>query len=380
MSEYQYYEFQAFDRTLSDADIKALRALSSRARIGATSFTNSYDWGDFRGDPVELMRRWFDLHLCFSHFGAHRLMIKLPKRLVDRHRLDGFLRKDGCATLRAAGENLILDIMGEELYPSEEDDGSGWLAALAPLRADVLGGDLRLFYLLWLTEVEAGAADPGELEPMPGIGPLTGPLQAFAELFQLDGDLVEAAAENVTGKEVAQQPSSEAIRQVVSALPEREKVELLARLAEGEPHVASELRALVRRRLASSAEATGALRTVGDLRARARAIREAREQAEVREREADRKREIAVQARVRRKRLDEIVRKGDAVWREVETEIERRNPSGYRLATELLLDLKLIADESDAIADFDRRLAAIRERHARKGQFILKLAEAMREK
>ncbi len=55
MSEYQYYEFQAIDRPLSEADRQALRDLSTRARITATSFTNSYEWGDFKGDPAQLM-------------------------------------------------------------------------------------------------------------------------------------------------------------------------------------------------------------------------------------------------------------------------------------------------------------------------------------
>jgi len=50
-SEYQYYEFQAIDRPLGEADRKALRDLSTRARINATSFTNAYEWGDFKGDP-----------------------------------------------------------------------------------------------------------------------------------------------------------------------------------------------------------------------------------------------------------------------------------------------------------------------------------------
>ncbi len=55
MSEHQYYEFQAIDRPLSEADRQALRDLSTRARITATSFTNSYEWGDFKGDPAQLM-------------------------------------------------------------------------------------------------------------------------------------------------------------------------------------------------------------------------------------------------------------------------------------------------------------------------------------
>ncbi|MGD0764049.1 MAG: hypothetical protein ABR929_12830 [Roseiarcus sp.] len=48
MSEYQYYEFQAIDRPLGEADRQALRGLSRRARITATSFTNSYEWGELQ--------------------------------------------------------------------------------------------------------------------------------------------------------------------------------------------------------------------------------------------------------------------------------------------------------------------------------------------
>ena len=48
VSEYRYYEVQAIDRPLGEADMEALRILSTRARITATSFTNHYKWGDFR--------------------------------------------------------------------------------------------------------------------------------------------------------------------------------------------------------------------------------------------------------------------------------------------------------------------------------------------
>jgi hypothetical protein len=83
LSEYQYYEFQAIDRPLGDADRKSLRGLSTRARITATSFTNSYEWGDFKGDPAKLMERCFDLHLYLANWGTRRLMIRVPRRLID---------------------------------------------------------------------------------------------------------------------------------------------------------------------------------------------------------------------------------------------------------------------------------------------------------
>ena len=57
MSEYQYYEFQAIDRPLDKAAQEALRSISSRARITATSFTNHYEWGDLKGDPRKFMEQ-----------------------------------------------------------------------------------------------------------------------------------------------------------------------------------------------------------------------------------------------------------------------------------------------------------------------------------
>ena len=51
MSEYQYYEFLALDKPLTDEQRAELRKLSSRAEITATRFVNEYNYGDFRGNP-----------------------------------------------------------------------------------------------------------------------------------------------------------------------------------------------------------------------------------------------------------------------------------------------------------------------------------------
>jgi hypothetical protein len=155
MSEYQYYEFQAIDRPLDRAAQEALRSISSRARITATSFTNHYEWGDLKGDPRRLMERWFDLHLYLTTWGTRRLMMRLPARFLKRADLAPFLDVVDWIETWTAGDHLIVDICRDDEEPGDDwDDGSGWLAALAPLRADVLSGDLRLFYLLWLTAVQ----------------------------------------------------------------------------------------------------------------------------------------------------------------------------------------------------------------------------------
>lgn len=375
MSEYQYYEFQAIDRPLDGADQAALRALSTRARITATSFTNAYEWGDFKGDPAKLIEKWFDLHLYLANWGSRRLMIRWPARLVDRQLLDGFLREFDFATLRRAGQNLILDITVDEVESEDWDDGSGWLAALASLRADVLGGDLRLFYLLWLSAVEADVFEPDEPEPMAGIGPMTGALEAFADFFGIDRDLVAVAAERSADPLAQQLASPETVRPIIAAMTDPEKTDLLARLFDGEAHVAIELRSIIRQRLESEMEVPRRVaRTVGELRARANVIRRARERAQAEKAEAERKRREEEAERSRRARLEAIGRRGESVWLEVQTEIERRNAAGYDKAANLLRDLRTISRENGTAEEFDRRLQQIRDRHARKERLIERLA------
>ncbi|MGO7037002.1 hypothetical protein ACCS60_01405 [Rhizobium acaciae] len=376
MSEYQYYEFQAIDRPLSDADRRSLRDLSTRARITATSFTNSYEWGDFKGDPADLMERWFDLHLYLANWGTRRLMIRFPKRLVDQQALDGLLGAVDCAELTKSGENLILDIICEEVEPDDDwEEGPGWLAALMPLRADVLGGDLRLFYLLWLMAVQAETLGPEEVAPLPGLGPMTDALEAFAQFFGLDADLVVAAAERPAETTLAGSVASDTVQSFVAALPDSEKTEMLIRLIEGDPYVASELQKSARSfsAAASATDPAAAPLTVAELQAHAGAIRDVRERKENERLAAERKKQEAEEARARRTRLNAIIQRGDAVWREIETEIERRNASGYDKAASLLTDLKTIAEQNGGTADFTRRLHSIRERHAQKGRFIERL-------
>ena len=374
MSEYQYYEFQAIDRPLSAADQTALRAISTRARITATSLTNSYEWGDFKGNTGALMARWFDLHLYLANWGSRVLMIRLPERLVDLRALKALIESIDTANIERTGENLVLHIWRDEIEPEEDwDDGSGWLGALAPLRADILSGDLRLFYLLWLIAVEDGDVPDETTEPLPGLGPLSGALCAFADFFGVDPDLVTVAAEQ-PGDALSETPIAPGtLRRMVEGLPEAEKTRLLFRLFEGDPHVANEARSMLRVHLGAAVAPSP--RTAGELCARAADMRAAREQEQARLREAVQRRKAEEAERARRARLDALKKRGESVWREIEGEIERRNAPGYNRAAQLLHDLGTIAKEQDAMGDFRNRLKDIRERHARKQKFLDRLRD-----
>ena len=80
----------------------------------------------------------------------------------------------------------------------------------------MLAGDLRLFDLLWSTAVQAEVSRLAGPEPMPGIGPMSAALEAFAQFFGIDSDLVQAAEERSAGA-MASTPSEEAVRGIISA-------------------------------------------------------------------------------------------------------------------------------------------------------------------
>jgi hypothetical protein len=52
VSEYQYFDFRAIDRALTKAEMAELRSASTRAVITSTSFTNHYEWGDLKANPL----------------------------------------------------------------------------------------------------------------------------------------------------------------------------------------------------------------------------------------------------------------------------------------------------------------------------------------
>ena len=254
------------------------------------------------------------------------------------------------------------------------DDGvGGLLDALAPLRNDLLAGDLRLFYILWLTALERDFFLPDRPEPLPGIGPLSASLAEFARFFGVDRDLVQAAAESPGGSDL-DDPLADVSREVIQSIPEDEKSALLLRLANGDAHVAPELRNRIRAaRAVAEARSGRKRRTVAEIRKRSLAVGEERKATAAKQREEQRRRKAEETVRAQRARLDSMKRRGDRVWNEVEREIEYKNSSSYDRATALLVDLRALAQEEGTEVAFESRVQSIRERHSRKLRFIDRL-------
>jgi len=375
MSEYQYYEFRAIDRPLADADLKRLRAISTRARITTTSFVNHYEWGDFKGDPNQFMERYFDLFLYLANWGARRFSLRLPKRLTDANVLAPFIVDEESGSVRTAGDYVIADVFREDLDGEDWHDGQGWLDALAPLRADVLEGDLRLFYLVWLMALETGVVMDEDLEPFAGIAPLTPALEAFAEFFCIDGDLVAAASSASRGHSTIEPPRS-ALAAAIDSLGGSEKNALLLRLYDGDPHVRAELRRRCRPDIASSVADRPRRRTAAELRATAERLAEERRRDEEKRLERERRRREQEEAKARRLRLDALALRRAAAWKEVDDLIALRNGSAYEKVTVLLGDLRALALEQDTDDQFHQRIIELRDLHRSKPRLIERLVAA----
>jgi len=377
MSEYQYYEFQAIDRPLTEQEMRELRAYSTRATITPTRFVNHYEWGNFKGNPAVWMEKYFDAFLHLANWGTHELMFRLPRRLLDLAATKQYCHGE-TATARGKGDFVILEFSSDDEEGDDgDDDGSGWLSSLIPLRADLASGDYRMLYLAWLLCVQAGELDDDTLEPPvpPGLGTLTAPLKAFAEFLRLDQDLIAAAAAG--GPAQAEAPSDADVARWVAALPESEKTAWLLRLASGqEVHLRAELLKTFRvsrsqggvppaksRRVAEILEAS---RHHAEVRRRRAGEREARERMR-REQEA---------AAAREKHLTSLAKRELDAWRQVDALIATKRPGDYQKAVQLLKDLADLGEKRGRQAEVRDRLARLRQEHARKPALLKRLKAA----
>ena len=359
MSEYQCYEFVAVDRPLTAKQMDELRAISTRAEISPTRFWNEYEWGDLKADPAKLMERYFDAHVYFANWGTHRLMLRLAKARVNAKALKPYFGVGHAARLTTVGEHVLLDL-GSDTEEPEDDEQHGSLAALCPLRAELMRGDLRPAYLAWLLAVEGAHVDDDVEEPAvpAGLAELTGAQETMVDFLRIDVDLVAAAA----GGSAAVTDDGAPFRRWLAALSDKQKTAWLRRAAE-EPDLALGGELLRAFRATTKGDRDSPRRTVGELRALAAAQRDARERAELAR--ANKARAAADAARQRR--LTALGRHIEVAWTKLEKLVET---SRYDEATTLAVDLRDLATRDDAAEDFASRFEAMRRRRVRRRGFF----------
>src|SRR5512135_1108949 len=387
MSEYQYYEFRAIDRPLTRKEMDELRSLSTRAEITPTSFTNTYQWGDFKDNPATLMDRYFDAFVYVANWGTHRLMFRIPRRFLDAEAATAYC--DGEAlSLKAKKEHVVLEFSSEDESGDEWTEGEHWMPSLISLRAELMRGDYRALYLGWLASLPSCGRDDGDdwdeedaddddrLEPPvpPGLAKLSAPLRALAEFLRVDDELIEAAAAGSAG-EPPPEPSRTELARWVKGLPAADKDAYLLRFLTEEGDLP--LRAELSKRFREATVPTGTRpapdaerRTVAQLLA-ARDVLVKEKDRKAAERAArERARREREQAEARAKYLDGLARRERATWREVEELIATKRPKDYDRAVTLLVDLRDLAGRSGRTAEAEAQILELRRRHSNKPSLL----------
>ena len=389
MSEYQYYEFRALERPLNKSEQAELHSCSSRATITSSRFVNEYHWGDFRGEPEEWMRRYFDAHLYFANWGSSSLMLRLPLSALDNTLLAEFVRP----TLSDAGSGfadalelistaehwvLVWRFNDDSGYSDRfcDEEGAEWLDRLLPLRDELLGGDSRPLYLGWLARVCAGELGDEDVEPpLPaGLASLTPAQQALVEYLQLDPDWLEAAAQASPPRQASVAEEAEGELWLAEQTPEalRTSVALLlaGRAQEAQQGVRHAYLAWQAARR-PSAEALPR-RTLEQIRT---GIAQAREQRLAREKAAQAAL-AAKQKAAREVQLVKLAARSAQVWQEIDASLQRGSGVGYDQALRLIVELHEALMHVGQGEAYLLRLARLMQVHGTRKAWVARLQKA----
>jgi hypothetical protein len=378
MSEYQYYDFLAIERPLSTKEMAALRALSTRAHITPVSFTNEYQWGDLKGNPDELMRRFFDAHIYLANWGTAVFMLRLPRTVLDRKALhtctvDEVLEAESTPTHWVLAWHLN---ESEDYDRFGIEDGSGWMARLSPVREELLRGDLRSLYIGWLAAVSIGAVDEDELEPltMDGLDRFTAAQQALAEFLEVDEDLIAGVGlDRPTAR--TDETEQQQIDTWLAMMFQEEALSLVRQLLTGQGQQAerdAKNRFAAWRCSIESPMPEAPRRTVRELWEQAEKAKDFRLQREEREREK-------AEEKCRKERdayLAALTSDLPKTWKAVQAKVERGSGLAYDEACSALVDLSEAYRRHASRKEFEQEMRRFMAAHERRKALVQRLVKA----
>jgi hypothetical protein len=367
VSTYQYYEFQAIDRLLTEDEQRAVAQLSSRVDPHPRQAVFVYHWSDFPSVPEEILAKYYDAMLYMANWGSRQLMFRFPRNALDLERAVAYCQPlivQDYLSFSTKGEYVILNVEFHDEEGHGWVEGEGWLPAMLSLRDDILRDDYRALYLAWLKTLEVEDLLESVLEPPvpPGLGMLSPALRTFVEFFEIDETVVQVAA----GASIDRQRQPEGwLRNALSQLPGQERDAFLLRLAQGESHLSVKLNQRLRAILPLPEARLAPRRSVGQLRQEAK---------DWRQRERRRRAEEAEARRIRE--LEALARQEVEVWAELESLIEQMRANAYDEAVRLLVRLRDLAEYQGEESAFQQRLNRIYEEYSRRSGLLRRLREA----
>lgn len=369
MSEYQRYEFMASDRPLTRAQLDAVNALSSHIEASSTHALIEYQWGDFKHDPIKVLHTFFDGFLYWANWGSPKLALRFPHGILPDELIDGY-ELDEFVTFTRHPDYDILDIhFGGMEGPDEWIDYE--LGSLISIRDELMDGDLRALYIVWLASQRMmGSYDEEEDDEIsvppvpPAFSKLTAAQQALAELLQVPPELLAAAAQHSK----ATAPSTDDdVTAWIKLLPPDRCSDYLIRLAHNEPGLSRLLVKELRELNPGKASPTfpgGERVPYATLFAESRTIKAQQEREESERQQA-----------AHQRHLQNIHDHQDTYWHQVDQAVTRGSGAGYDEAVRVLIELRETASQFQGSQEFQERFSVWVQPHLRRPAFVKRLQD-----
>lgn len=361
MSEYQYYEFQTVERSLTEEEREVISQLSSRVQLSSTRAIFTYSYGDFRGEPEDLLAQYFDAMFYIANWGTIQLMFRFPKSLLNLDLLKAYCLEDYLEIIEK-GNYVILNIHYQDEDGFGWIEGEGYLDTLIRFRQDILEQDYRCLYLTWLKAIDCheDIQDNDDEPPVPkGLKNLSTALKAWIELLEIDPYLVQVAAMSSEDKSDV---SLDSLETAITQLSRSECEDYLRRLLRGEPSLAIDLKQRLSQNLKTSFSAKVKRRTGKELLKLAEKTREEQELKEQQEAEAQRIKE-----------LEAFAKQESRAWQDVDTFIQQKQSKPYDEAVKLLARLEELAIYQGKETQFYHRIKQMRQQYSNRPGLLRRL-------
>jgi hypothetical protein len=374
MSEYQFHEFRTVNRTLTRAEQQEVSSWSSRSDATPTGAKFIYNYGDFKHEPEKCLLGYFDMYLHYCNYGVRQVMFRFPKKLVKIQELQqydrAFSKYEYEISVKEKGEYVLIDIQENE----QSGEGFDWidcedtLGSFTSLWTDIAKGNYASLYAIWMHfaaltmnkenddddyEDDDDMDDEDNLSqpPVPaGMQKITGTLSPFSTFWGISQDFLTALCKHSAPQEEVKIDYKKAI----SLLSDAEKSNFLLQLATDEPQVQIQLikrlEALSGIKSAQPNPSKIQIQDILDLESRIMTERIVAERAAI--------------AAKRLKELQAIMGKEKEMWARVHANIAEKNSTGYKIAVEILGDLRDLASHLGKSQEFRANMEVIKEKNA----------------
>lgn len=372
MSEYQYYEFHAIDKPLSEGEREAVSEMSSRVQLSPRKAIFTYSYSDFRYNEEEVLINYFDFMLYIANWGTKRIMIKFPFGLVDfdllkKYRISVLSDYEQEIRVFKRGEYVVIDVN------YSEEDGIGWIDEdeygydFINIRREIMQGDYRALFVIWLRFIEDlfkskdfdfDYSIESKIIP-PNLLHLSPSANAAKEFYGVNEDWLNVM------RSYSYKEEDRAIdyKGRILDMSRDRMIAYLEMILRDEVNLNIRLIKELKNTSSTQKDRINQIKLL-DIGEQVADITQGRQRAE----EKRKNREMS-------EKMNNLRRNKEKVIREIRLSIEQGNRKSYVNAVSRIIEMKMMNDYFETASDFEELLNQIRSDYSRKSSFIRMLRD-----